>query len=269
MARRRLGPLAASALVVLGATTGISLVGYWLWLRPLLSEPVDLPQVERPRIVLATGGGHRAATCLATRPAQRRRRRGPLGRRGDAARARRIRHVGGFKPASSRANGARRSSRRAWRSWAIRRFSATSTFAGRGTFRVVLVGPFASREEADVVLPRLRARARIRAVDGTAASAAVAGERTSDWPVGSASLDSVEPALSGGHVAIEGADRCVATAATTASSTPLAGIRSPVSQTPCTATPASPRCSRCAAMPPASRQWRGASAPSTRRPAPS
>ena len=50
----RLRPLAAGALAVIGLTTGVSLVGYWLWIRPLWGAPVDLPSVSKPAVAEAT-----------------------------------------------------------------------------------------------------------------------------------------------------------------------------------------------------------------------
>ena len=52
----RLRPLAAAALTVLGVTTGVSLAGYWLWLRPLWAGPVTLPTVARPAGMLTALG---------------------------------------------------------------------------------------------------------------------------------------------------------------------------------------------------------------------
>ena len=52
----RLRPLAAAALTVLGVTTGVSLAGYWLWLRPLWAGPVTLPTVARPAGMLTAIG---------------------------------------------------------------------------------------------------------------------------------------------------------------------------------------------------------------------
>lgn len=45
---RSLHPAAAAALVVLGLTTGVSLVSYWMWVRPLWLSPIELPSVTRP-----------------------------------------------------------------------------------------------------------------------------------------------------------------------------------------------------------------------------
>jgi cell division septation protein DedD len=44
------------ALAVLGLTTAVSLVGYWIWLRPLYVTAVLLPTVPRPATAATTLG---------------------------------------------------------------------------------------------------------------------------------------------------------------------------------------------------------------------
>jgi general secretion pathway protein A len=51
-----LRPVAATALITIGLTTGISLAGYWLLLRPLWAGPVVLPTVTRPAGIVTTLG---------------------------------------------------------------------------------------------------------------------------------------------------------------------------------------------------------------------
>src|SRR5262249_1858359 len=43
-----LRPAAAAALMVLGLTTGVSLVSYWMFVRPVWMSPAELPSVARP-----------------------------------------------------------------------------------------------------------------------------------------------------------------------------------------------------------------------------
>jgi general secretion pathway protein A len=154
----RLGPVAISMLIVLGATTGVSMVGYWLWLRPLLSEPGGLPHVESPLAVQTTRQQTQvsAAGSAAAQPA--------------ASVPREVSTAVAPSQALPVASG----------TWAIQTgvfsgpkrasvlesqltelgypaFQRDIAFVGKGTLRVVLVGPFASQEDAEGVLPRLRA----------------------------------------------------------------------------------------------------------------
>jgi type II secretory pathway predicted ATPase ExeA/cell division septation protein DedD len=45
--------MATAALVVLGAISGVSLAGYWVWAAPMIAARGDLPAVQRPPIKIA------------------------------------------------------------------------------------------------------------------------------------------------------------------------------------------------------------------------
>jgi type II secretory pathway predicted ATPase ExeA len=66
---RGLRPVAAGALAVIGLTTGVSLVGYWFWIRPLWGAPVDLPSVSRPAVVQTTVGPQASRPSSSASPA--------------------------------------------------------------------------------------------------------------------------------------------------------------------------------------------------------
>ena len=156
----RLGTVAASALVVLGATTGVSLVAYWMWLRPMWSEPIDLPGVKSPAVTLSSPGPVKVdqprAASTTSGPAV------PVEPPGAAAST----AAAPIAPASEE--------------WAIQTgvfagperaevlvgrltglgypaFRRTMTMMSLGRMHLALVGPFSSREEADAWLARLRA----------------------------------------------------------------------------------------------------------------
>jgi general secretion pathway protein A len=133
----RLGAVAATVLVLLGATTGVSLVGYWMWLRPLLAEPIALPSVQAPVPTMAVTV--RPESVVAPAPATETWaiQTGVFTTRTRAAvLVARLVELG--YPA----------------------FQRDIEFAGQGAMPVALAGPFPSEQEAEA------ARARLRAVPG-------------------------------------------------------------------------------------------------------
>ena len=155
---QRLRPLAAAALTVLGVTTGVSLAGYWLWLRPLWAGPVTLPTVARPAGVL---------TAL-----------GPLVVRSSPAAAVALPQAPQVETQAAAPPTAANPSQQAGQ-WAIQTgvftstaraamvvdqltaigypaFQREQTLITRGRFKVAFAGPYASRPQAETALAALR-----------------------------------------------------------------------------------------------------------------
>ena len=154
----RLRPAAAMALTVLGVTTGVSLAGYWLLLRPLLSGPVALPPMTRPAGVLTTLG--------------------PLVIRSSPSTAVAVPQAPQVEMQAAAAPTPALASPRAGR-WAIQTgvfssmrragmavqqleaigypaFQREQTFITRGTFKVAFAGPYPSRQQAETALAALQ-----------------------------------------------------------------------------------------------------------------
>jgi type II secretory pathway predicted ATPase ExeA len=155
---RNLRPAAAAALMVLGLATGVSLVGYWVWVRPAWMSPIELPSVLRP--VQAQAG----VGPLVLKPGM------PQLNRGAAP---------GELPGIADPSRSVTTAAASDLTWAIqaasfldarRAASAVATlealnypaferdleFSGRGRWRVVFVGPYRTREAAAAVLNGLR-----------------------------------------------------------------------------------------------------------------
>jgi len=155
-AASRLRPVAVAALVVLGGTTGVSLAGYLLWLKPLLTEAVALPEVERPRLAM------RAPRPLVLDPAspgddasapaeQKPPREAAVSALSASPRGEWAIQTGAFT------NGDRASALVArLTSLGLPAYSRALELGGKGTFRVALVGPFATSPEAEAVLQQVR-----------------------------------------------------------------------------------------------------------------
>jgi cell division septation protein DedD len=177
----RLRPLAAGALAVIGLTTGVSLVGYWLWIRPLWGAPVDLPSVSTPPVVQTTVGAQTSrpsspaspATPSAAAPVI-----DPVEPRTASAQApplsgtpvtveRWVIQAGVFSSVRRAATVVERLTALGYPA-----FEREHTFVARGTFRVAFAGPFSRRQEADAALAALRrepefADAHVRPLPGS------------------------------------------------------------------------------------------------------
>ena len=155
---RNLRPAAAAALMALGLTTGVSLVSYWLWVRPVWISPIELPSVMRP--VRAEAGVGRLVLEPGT----------PQLSRGEA-----LAELPGIADPSRSVTTAVASDA----TWAIQAasfadpargasvvarlealnypaFERDLEFSGQGRFRVVFAGPYGSREAADAALEALQ-----------------------------------------------------------------------------------------------------------------
>ena len=140
-----LRPVVATALTVLGVTTGVSLAGYWLWLRPLWAMPA-LPAVARPAEVPPP------SIALSQSP------------RVDAQAAATSAAATESRPAGQWAiqTGVFTSERRA--ETVVQQLTSIGypaiqrelTFLTRERFRVAFAGPYESRPEADAALAALR-----------------------------------------------------------------------------------------------------------------
>ena len=155
-----LRPVAATALTVLGLTTGVSLAGYWLWLRPMWGDSVTLPAVARPAVMLTTLGPLvlRSSSTPSTAVA------GPQAPQVVAQLA----DAPAPAPAAPRAGRGRfqtgvfSSVQRA--AVAVQELTAVGypafqreqTFITRGTFKVAFAGPYATRAQAETALAALR-----------------------------------------------------------------------------------------------------------------
>jgi len=155
---RNLRPAAAAALMVLGLTTGVSLVSYWMFVRPVWTSPTELPSVARPVRVQAGVGP------LVLDP-----------RRPQLKRLHALGELAGIAE-SSRSVTATAASDLTWAIQAAsfleptRAASAIATlealnypaferdleFSGRGRWRVVFAGPYGTREAAAAALNGLR-----------------------------------------------------------------------------------------------------------------
>jgi type II secretory pathway predicted ATPase ExeA len=155
-AASRLRPVAVAALVVLGGTTGVSLAGYVLWLKPLLTAAVALPEVERPGLALRALGPlvlNRAGP--GDDPSAPREQEPP---RGAAVSALSASPRGEWAIQTGAFTNGDRASALVARltSLGLPAYSREVEFGGKGTFRVALVGPFATSPEADAVLQQVR-----------------------------------------------------------------------------------------------------------------
>ena len=144
--------------MVLGLTTSVSLVSYWVWVRPVWISPIELPSVMRP--VRAEPG----VGPLVLEPGT------PQLSRSDT-----LAELPGIADPSRSATTAIASDL----TWAIQAasfsdpargasvvakletlnypaFERDLEFSGRGRFRVVFAGPYGSREAADAALDALR-----------------------------------------------------------------------------------------------------------------
>ncbi len=158
----RLRPLAAAALVVLGATTGVSAFGYWVWLRPVLTAPLTLPLVPRPPIAVAALGPLRFAPPAgrtASTPVEAQVAPVPAAASTTVARGTWAVQTGAFTSQERAAALVGRLQQLGYPAF-VREFD----FPPRGRFRVALAGPFASREQADATLGALR---RVPGLEGS------------------------------------------------------------------------------------------------------
>ena len=156
---RGLRPLAAGALAVIGLTTGVSLVGYWLWIRPLWA-PVDLPSVSRPPVVQTTVGPQTSRPSSSASPATAV--LDPVEPRAVSAKAT---PLSGSPVSVDRwviQAGVFSTSRRA--AIVVERLTALGypaferehTLVARGTFRAAFAGPFDTKEQAEAALAAVR-----------------------------------------------------------------------------------------------------------------
>lgn len=156
---RGLRPLAAGALAVIGLTTGVSLVGYWFWIRPLWGAPVDLPSVSRPPVVQTTVGTQTpspSSSANRARPVL-----DPVEPRAASAQAppvsgtpvpveRWVIQAGVFSSVERAATVVEQLTALGYPA-----FEREQTFT-RGTLRVALAGPFDTRQKADAAVAALR-----------------------------------------------------------------------------------------------------------------
>jgi len=153
----RLRPLAAAALTVLGVTTGVSLAGYWLWLRPIWAGPVTLPTVARPAGMLTAIGPlvfrSSPATDLAVpRPPQVETQAAAPATSDESRRAEQwVIQTGVFTTATRAATVVEQLMAIGYPA-----FQREHTFNTRGTFNVAFAGPYASRSQAETALAALR-----------------------------------------------------------------------------------------------------------------
>jgi type II secretory pathway predicted ATPase ExeA/cell division septation protein DedD len=155
---RNLRPAAAAALMVLGLTTGVSLVSYWIWVRPAWMSPLELPSVLRP--VRAQAG----VGPLVLRPGMPQLNRGAATGelRGIAESSRRVTTAAASDltwaiQAASFLDPARAASAVATlEALNYPAFERDVEFSGGGRWRVVFVGPYGTREAAAAVLNGLR-----------------------------------------------------------------------------------------------------------------
>jgi type II secretory pathway predicted ATPase ExeA len=138
---RRWRPVTVAALIVLGFTTCVSLLGYWLWLRPILVTAIELPPVVRPARVAARVGP------LVLWP------RLPQAGPGEAA-SRDLTWVIQAGAFSDPARAASLVSHLASLNYPA--FERELEFAGQGRLRVAFAGPYGSREAAAGALEALR-----------------------------------------------------------------------------------------------------------------
>lgn len=157
----RLRPAAAAALVVLGATTGVSAFGYWVWLRPALEAPVALPAVPRPPVAVAMLGPLQIeppARAASSAPVETQAAAAPSAAAAVAADTWAV-QTGAFSGPERAAVMVARLQQLGYRA-----FARDFDFPPRGRFRVALVGPFASREQADATRDALR---RVPGLEGS------------------------------------------------------------------------------------------------------
>ena len=152
-----LRPVAATALTIIGLTTGISLAGYWLLLRPLWAGPVALPTVARPAGVVTTLG----STSLQPPPAPQMSSQQPRVET-QAAGVPTPTPAGQWVIQTGVFTSARRAAVVVEQLTAIGypAFQRQQTLLTRGTFEMAFAGPYAGRSEAEA------ARATLRRVPG-------------------------------------------------------------------------------------------------------
>ena len=162
-AARGLRPLAAGALAVIGLTTGVSLVGYWLWIRPLWGTPVDLPSVSKPPVVQATVGPQTPPPSSTARPSPptadpvepraasvQAAAQAPTVSGTSVAAERWVIQTGVFSTAERAATVVEQLTALGYPA-----FEREQRFA-RGTFRVAFAGPFDTKQKADAAVAELR-----------------------------------------------------------------------------------------------------------------
>jgi general secretion pathway protein A len=136
----RLRPAAATALMILGVTTGISVAGYWLWMRPLLAGSTNLPRVARPAPAMAAAAPLVAATSADA----------PITRQASANQDLWVIQTALFSSVQRAAAAVSQLTALGYPA-----FQSEQTFVARGTFRVAFAGPYASREQAETALVAL------------------------------------------------------------------------------------------------------------------
>lgn len=146
----RLSPLAAAALVALGTTTGVSVFGYWVWLRPALTAPLSLPAVTPPPAPVPPLGPLGIATPdqpTSSAPVEAQDAAAPATPAGGGSWAV---QTGAFAERAPAAVLVARLEQLGYTAfWRDLDFP-------RGRFRVTLVGPFARREQAEAARGTLR-----------------------------------------------------------------------------------------------------------------
>ena len=149
-----LRPMAATALTVIGVTTGISLAGYWLLLRPLWAGPVALPTVARPAGVVTALG----STALRPSPAPEIMSQPPQVETQAAGVPAPAPRAGQWVIQTGVFTSGRRAAVVVEQLTAIGypAFQQRHTFLTRGTFEVTFAGPYASRPEAEAAVAALR-----------------------------------------------------------------------------------------------------------------
>jgi cell division septation protein DedD len=120
--------------MVLGVTTGVSLAGYWLWLRPLWAVPVALPPIARP---VESSSEHRPLGLMTARAA--------------VPESLWVIQTGLFSSVARARVGVEELTALGYTA-----FQREQTFGARGTFKAVFAGPYSSRAEAERALATLR-----------------------------------------------------------------------------------------------------------------
>jgi type II secretory pathway predicted ATPase ExeA/cell division septation protein DedD len=155
---RSLRPAAAAALILLGITTGVSLVSYWVWVRPIWISTIVLPSVGQPARAVAAIGP------LVLKPETRRDGSGdtPADRSGGSEPSQPVTtaaagdlswtiQAGIFSDPARAASVVARLEELKYPS-----FQRELDFGGPDRFRVALAGPYGSREAAASALEALR-----------------------------------------------------------------------------------------------------------------
>jgi hypothetical protein len=149
-----LRPVAATALTIIGLTTGISLAGYWLLLRPIWTGPVVLPTVASPAGAVARLG----STSLQPSPPPQMLSQQPpqvetqaAGMPAPAPAGQWVIQTGVFTSARRAAIVVGQLTANGYPA-----FHRQQTFVSHGTLQVAFAGPYASQTEAETARMTLR-----------------------------------------------------------------------------------------------------------------